>query len=238
MPSPSDAELYALLVISYRHVKTKEAVLAGSTGSETAVQRAGNRPRQRRQRADAKQSIAALLDAAIRVLGENPGATVADIAQAAGVSRQTAYAHFPSREALVTAVTRRATAEVTAALDAAGLDDAAPAKETLTKLLDEAWQVAARYPFLWRMPPASREEDAARHAPVMDRMLELIIRGQHDGSFDPTLPPAWLLTAVLALGRTAEEEVQAGRMTTEAASAAVHHSCLRLLGIDTGAVRS
>lgn len=86
------------------------------------------------------------------------------------------------------------------------------------------------------MPPVSREEDAARHAPVLDRMLELIIRGQSDRSLDRTLPPAWLLTATLALGRAAEEEVQEGRMTAEAASAAVHHSYLRLLGIDAGAV--
>ena len=40
-----------------------------------------------------------------------------DIARAAGVSRQTVYAHFPSREALLDAVVERATAEVTAALD-------------------------------------------------------------------------------------------------------------------------
>ena len=44
-----------------------------------------------------------------------------DIARAAGVSRQTVYAHFPSREALLDAVVERATAEVTAALDGAGL---------------------------------------------------------------------------------------------------------------------
>ena len=180
--------------------------------------------------ADAKQSIALLLDAAARVLGENPGAAVADIAHAAGVSRQTAYAHFPSREALVTAVTERAVAEVTAALDAAGVADAPPA-EALIRLLDEAWRVAARYPFLWRMPSVSREEDAARHAPVMDRMLDLITRGQRDGSLDRTLPPDWLATAALTLGRAAEDEVQAGRMTVEAASAAVHHTYLRLLGL-------
>lgn len=215
-------------------VKTKEAALTGSPASRAGDQGAGDLPRPRRQRADAKQSVAALVAAAIRVLAENPAATVADIAQAAGVSRQTAYAHFPSREALVTAVTEHASGEVTAALDAAVLD-AAPPGEALIRLLDEAWRVAARYPFLWRLPPASREEDAARHAPVMDRMLALIARGQADGGIDRALSPAWLLTAVLALGRAAEEEVRAGRMTTDDAAAAVRLSYLRLLGLDRGA---
>jgi len=42
--------------------------------------------------------------------------------------------------------------------------------------------------------------------------------------------PGWLLTASLALGRAADEEVKAGRMTIEEATHAVHHSFLRLLG--------
>ena len=46
-------------------------------------------------------------------------------------------------------------------------------------------------------------------------MLELIQRGQDRGDIDATLPPAWLLTAGLALGRAAGEAVRAGRMTIE-----------------------
>lgn len=76
-----------------------------------------------------------------------------------------------------------------------------------------------------------RVQDASRHAPVLDRMLELIQRGQESGDLDAILPPRWLLTASLALGRAAEEEVKAGRMTIEDATHAVHHSFLRLLGV-------
>jgi AcrR family transcriptional regulator len=155
---------------------------------------------------------------------------VEDIARAAGVSRQTVYAHFPSREALLDAVVERAAAEVTAAFEAAGLEEAPPAV-ALIRLLETGWQVAARYPFLWHLPTVSPDEDAARHGPVLDRLLEVIRRGQDSGDFDRRLSPAWLLAAALALGRAAEDEVKAGRMTTGEATSAVHHSLLRLFGL-------
>ena len=63
-------------------------------------------------------------------------------------------------------------------------------------------------------------------------MLDLIRRGQESGDLDATLAPGWLLTASLALGRAAEEEVKAGRMTIEEATNAMHHSFLRLLGAE------
>ena len=120
--------------------------------------------------------------------------------------------------------------EVTAAFDTAGLDDLSPAA-ALVRLLDTGWQMTARYPFIWYLPTVSPEQDADRHAPVLGRMLELIRRGQENGDFDANFPPGWLLTASLALGRAAEQEVKAGRMTIEEATTVVHRSFLRLLGV-------
>jgi AcrR family transcriptional regulator len=187
--------------------------------------------RRRRQRSDARHSIAAILQAATQTLNQDPRASIEDIARAAGVSRQTVYAHFPTREALLDAIIERATTEVTAAFDGAGLDEAPPAV-ALVRLLDAGWQVTARYPFVWHLPAVRPEQDASRHAPVLGRMLDLIRRGQESGDLDATLAPGWLLTASLALGRAAEEEVKAGRMTIEEATNAMHHSFLRLLGAE------
>ena len=99
---------------------------------------------------------------------------------------------------------------MTAAFDAAGLDDLPPAA-ALVRLLETGWQAAARYPLAWHLPAVSPQDDASRHAPVISRLLDLIERGQELGDLDATLPPAWLLTACLALGRAAEEEVKASR---------------------------
>ena len=119
---------------------------------------------------------------------------------------------------------------MTAAFDAAGLDDLSPAA-ALVRLLEAGWQAAARYPLAWHLPAVSAEQDASRHAPVLGRLLELIERGQESGDLDAALPPGWLLTACLAIGRAAEEEVKAGRMTIDEASHAVHCSFLRQLGL-------
>jgi AcrR family transcriptional regulator len=159
-----------------------------------------------------------------------------DIARAAGVSRQTIYAHFPSREMLLDAVIEQVSAEVTTAFSAARLDHLPPA-QALIRLLDAGWQVAARYPFAWHLPTVSPEQDAGRHAPILDRMTDLIRRGQQSGELDATLPAAWLVSACLALGRAAEEQVKAGSMTIEEASQTVHHSFLRLLGVADSAQR-
>lgn len=185
--------------------------------------------RKRRQRSDARQSIAAVVDAAIGTLGERPDASMDEIARAAGVSRQTVYAHFPSRDALVDAVIERATAEFTALLDGVDLDQAPPA-QALTRLLEAGWQIAGRYPFLWLQPAVDPGKDARRHAPVLDRMLAIVRRGQASGDFDDSVPAPWLLSASLALGRATEDEVKAGRMTIEQATRAMHQSVLRLLG--------
>jgi AcrR family transcriptional regulator len=84
-------------------------------------------PPPRRRRADARRSIDAILNAARTVLGERPDASMEDIATTAGLTRQTVYAHFPSRDALIAALLHAAGAETLAAIDAAHLDAAPPA---------------------------------------------------------------------------------------------------------------
>lgn len=183
--------------------------------------------RRRRVRAEARRNAAAILDAAVRLLGDRPNATVDDVAAAAGLSRQTVYAHFPSRDALLTAVVGRITEEAMAAIDAAAIDEG-PAPDALLRLLDAGWRTALRYPVLDSVPAGDADDEL--HQPVVDRLLRLVARGQAAGEFDPALPPTWLVATTIALGHAAGAEVAAGRMAADQAAAALRTSILRVYG--------
>jgi AcrR family transcriptional regulator len=187
-------------------------------------------PPPRRRRADARRSIDAILSAARTVLGERPDASMEDIAAAAGLTRQTVYAHFPSRDALIAALLYAAGTETLAAIDAARLDTVPPA-DALRQYLDIGWQLIRRYPFLLgpaltRNPPGSNDPHHAGTA----QLEQIIRRGQQAGDFDRTLPAAWLAVAIVGLVRTAAEQVGAGHLTTSKAAALALDSTLRLCG--------
>lgn len=187
-------------------------------------------PPPRRRRSDARRSIDAIIGAARTVLGERPDASMEDIAAAAGVTRQTVYVHFPSRDALIAALLHALGAETVAAIDAARLD-AAPPADALRRFLDIGWQLIRdnRFllgPALTRDPPGS---DDPHHAGTA-QLERIISRGQLAGDFDRTLPAAWLAVAIIGLVRTAAEQVAAGRLTTSAAAALALDSTLRLCG--------
>jgi AcrR family transcriptional regulator len=173
--------------------------------------------------------VAAILDAAGKLLGQNPQASMDEIATAAGLSRQTVYAHFPSRDALITALTHRATSRVTAALQAADLDQG-PASDALLRLVQISWEIFDTEPYLLNVPtpPTDPATDQQQHQSVFDTLHRLVARGQHDGDLDPALPTSWIITATTALGHAAGDEVRAGRMTSSQASTVLRRALQRL----------
>ncbi|WP_227998662.1 TetR/AcrR family transcriptional regulator [Nocardia australiensis] len=185
----------------------------------------------RKQRADAHRSRAAILDAAARILNEQPEASVETIATDAGVTRQTVYAHFPSREQLLVAVLDRLTELTVAAMDAADPDEG-PADEALLRVFDAAAQESDRYPTLLQRIsalPISAREDHGRHAPITDRIERVIRRGQDTGEFDVHLPASWLATVAIHLAHTAAHERSTDRMTAPDAHRAFTTSLMRIL---------
>jgi AcrR family transcriptional regulator len=187
---------------------------------------------ERRRRADAERSIAVILDAAVAVLSDRPAASMEEIANAAGVARQTVYAHYPSRAALLDAVVQRALAETVAAIDVADPDEGPPV-EALDRLVSASWQTLERYPLLMDLrAPMSPEEEHALHRPILERLGRLVERGRRSGDFDRRLPPAWLLAAFLGLAHAAAQEVAAGRLSAEEASRTLRDSVARVFGVD------
>jgi AcrR family transcriptional regulator len=182
----------------------------------------------RRQRADARRSIAAVLDAAVALLGRQPDASMDDIAATAGVARQTIYAHYPSRDALLHAVTRHVTAEVAGRLG--GLDlDSGSATDALGRWIDASWALLELYPVLLTPAVVAPDGDEQeRHEPVTGGLVRLLERGRHRREFDRAMPTTWYLAAIIGLGHAAGQEVIAGRMTRAEAGAAFRESALRV----------
>jgi AcrR family transcriptional regulator len=191
-------------------------------------------PTRRRRRSDARRSIDAILNAARIVLGERSDASMEEIATTADVTRQTVYAHFPSREALIAALIEAAAAEYAALLDAAGLDTDPPA-DALAQFLDAGWRFLRRYPLLLHSTAAQlhRPKSNDPHDVVPPRLERLIQRGQRTGDFDGSLPAAWLAAAVIGLQHTAAAEVADGHLTPLKAAALCLESALRLCGRPT-----
>jgi AcrR family transcriptional regulator len=188
-------------------------------------------PERPRRRADAERSIARILDAAIEALAGDQEASMADIARGAGVVRATIYVHFPTREALIDAVTDRALAEAAQAIAAAEPDRGDPV-EALVRVVRSTWRTLGRYHALVAINTreSGPAELHAKHEPVLAALEPLIARGQRDGAFRADVPAAWHLSMLLALMHAASGELQAGRVSAAEAEPALVGSIAGALG--------
>ncbi|MFI6291994.1 TetR/AcrR family transcriptional regulator [Nonomuraea sp. NPDC050790] len=164
-------------------------------------------------RADAERNIEAILAAGQRLLSGDPGASVAEVAKAAGVGRVTLYGHFPSREDLVDAVLGRAIAEADVALDDPELATL-PAPDALARLVLSSWEILNRHSrlFLAADRTLATERVRERHAEPLKRVEQLIERGREQGDFRADVPVSWQVSSFFALLHTAAQEVEAARL--------------------------
>jgi AcrR family transcriptional regulator len=178
-------------------------------------------PAKPRRRADAERSVARIMDAAVDALASDPEASMAEIARQAGVVRATIYVHFPTRESLIEAVTNRAIAEATAAIEAAEPERGDPA-DALRRVVATAWRTLGRYhPLVAINTHLPQSELRHRHAGVLSALEPLIERGQRDGTFRADVPAAWHLSMLLALVHAASAETEAGRLPADHAEKAL-----------------
>ncbi|MEH1127392.1 TetR/AcrR family transcriptional regulator [Micromonospora sp. CPCC 206061] len=183
---------------------------------------AAGEPMPERRRADARRSIAAILDAALASLNRSPEVNIVEIARAAGVGRVTLYGHFPTKEALVDAVVAEAITRADRALDAIDLD-AGSAPTALARLAASSWHILNQHRQL--MVAGQRhlgpQRLRAHHDRVMHRVQEVIARGQEGGDIRTDLPTDWLVATYYALLHAAADEVNAGRLDERQAGEAV-----------------
>ncbi|MGD9571983.1 MAG: TetR/AcrR family transcriptional regulator [Thermoleophilia bacterium] len=190
-------------------------------------------PRPLRQ--DAQRTVARVVEVATRVLADDPHATVQEIADTAGIGRATVYRHFPSREALLSAITTAAFREIRETLDGLALDRAEPV-EGLRVALDAFFEVGDRYRFLAvdRSPHEHHPDKQAAMLDVFAPLAALLDRAQASGVVRRDLPPEWVRSALGALMRTAFELTDSGELAREEAPEIVLRTFLEGVSAGTG----
>jgi TetR/AcrR family transcriptional regulator, mexCD-oprJ operon repressor len=186
-----------------------------------------------RRRADAIRNREAILAAGFEVLSRQPDAGLTEIARVSGLTRTTVYAHFPAREDLLAELLRRAVQQAVHAIDTA--DPArGPAEAALQRVLAASWQQVASHAQLTEAIGHILGERAAElHAPVEQRLSELVKRGRRDGAFRRDVPVRWLLTVYFALVHAAGRDVATGTSTASQAERSLLPTLLGAFGAPT-----
>lgn len=175
----------------------------------------------RAPRADAQRNRAAIIDAALTCLAADPRASMADIAQAAGVGRVTLYGHFSSRRELIEAATVQTMSRADAELSPLDLDGDPLA--ALERLVTTSWRILDDLQGLLTAAEAELGADRIRdhHEQTMHRVTHLIERGQAESRFRSDQPAAWLTACYFAILHGAATEIRAGRLSEAAATTVI-----------------
>lgn len=146
------------------------------------------------------QSSRDLLESAAQALAEDPAASMADIAVAAGVGRATAWRHLGSREQLLADLYRRSLAETREALQRTVGTEPEVTPEIAADVVEAFGAIGDRYRAVRQLRPVddrTRREVTA----VLRPLREGIVRGQRAGRLRDDITPdlaVSLLTGTVA----------------------------------------
>ena len=136
----------------------------------------------------------AIIEAAFQTFSRRPAATLADVAEHAGVGRATLHRHFKSRDALMLELARQAQRELDAAIDQE-TKSAASHTQGLQLALAAMIPLADRQWFLAHEPVEHDPEVAAAYRAGLEELVEEIDAAKSEGTFDPNVPTAWVAEA-------------------------------------------
>ncbi|MFI2511335.1 TetR/AcrR family transcriptional regulator [Streptomyces sp. NPDC018972] len=149
-------------------------------------------------RADAERSVRAILEAAERVLAEEPGASMEQIAAAAGVARTTIHRRFANRQALIEALASSAARQLARAVDD-GRPDTAPPLVAMHRITANVLQVKSAWAFALELAADPDSEAAVLHQDIARRCIAVLKRAQDDKLIDEAADLDWVRRVYYAL---------------------------------------
>ncbi len=167
-----------------------------------------------------------ILDAAMSMLVRNPEWSLAELAGAIGIGRTTLHRMFASRELLMTALAHHALDNLEENYQSAGFGPggAAPPDvlSAITALVQRLIPLGPSLMFLERVRELARDPDLRKRADALDRPLRaMLTRASAQGVLDPKLPDWWLAETLFANVWVAWEQIAAGRLASQDATALV-----------------
>lgn len=149
------------------------------------------------------------------LLMRKSGATMDEVARAAGISRATLNRQFAGRDALVRALEQLGIAECESALEKARLDDG-PAADAVRRLVRELEPSAGLLAFLYSENQLFEGDGQNEGWERLDNTLvALFRRGQQDGEFRIDLSPVWLAEALYGLLVSGAWAITEGRVAAK-----------------------
>jgi AcrR family transcriptional regulator len=149
-------------------------------------------------RADAERSVRAILEAAERVLAEDAGASMEQIAEAAGLTRITVHRRFANRQALLEALSVSAMQQLLAAIEEAR-PNSAPALVAMYRVTANVLRVKSAYRFTLNHNTSLSEAAAALWADIDAHTVELLARAQREGLLADATDLDWMRQVYYAL---------------------------------------
>ncbi|WP_328505944.1 TetR/AcrR family transcriptional regulator [Streptomyces sp. NBC_00391] len=150
-------------------------------------------------RADAERSVRAILEAAERVLAQDAGASMEQIAEAAGLTRITVHRRFASRQALLEALAVSAKQQIIDAIEEAR-PDSAPALVALYRVTANVLRVKNTWRYTLSHAAAHTPAAAvALWAEIDAHTVKLLTRVQGEGLLAPDADLEWTRQVYYAL---------------------------------------
>ncbi len=140
-----------------------------------------------------------LIEAAIQVFAAKPTATLAEVAEAAGVKRVTLHRLFGTREELLKEIAIRSLAEMDHACEKA-VEGTKSALDALRAIVEALVPVGDRCYFLWEQSDVWEEPSVAKQTARQDKELEeLIEMAKAEGSIAADIPTAWIIASIVSV---------------------------------------
>jgi AcrR family transcriptional regulator len=149
-------------------------------------------------RADAERSVRAILEAAERILAEDAGASMEQIAEAAGLTRITVHRRFANRQALLEALALSAKQQLVTAIEEAR-PNSAPALVALYRVTANVMRVKGTLRFTLSHATAHTGAAAAIWEEINAHTVELLNRARHEGVLAPDTDLEWTRQVYYAL---------------------------------------